>query len=68
MLRRYCFMITLSLWTRRYDVSALVLPSTILMIRSSGYGRSSLAFNESSFASNQFLKAPMEVAKNRFLF
>ena len=49
--RRCCSMIILSLWTRRYDVCALVLPSTTLkMIRSSGSGRSSIAFNESGFA------------------
>jgi hypothetical protein len=38
------------------------------MIRSSGYGRSSIAFNESSLALNQFSKAPMAVAENSFLF
>jgi hypothetical protein len=49
--RRYCFMITLSLWTRRYEVYSLVLSSTASeMIRSSGYGRSSTAFNESGLA------------------
>jgi hypothetical protein len=46
-----CSTIMLLLWTRRYDVCALVLPSTTLdMIRSSGYGRSSIAFNESGLA------------------
>ena len=49
--RHCCSMITLSLWTRRYDVCALVLPSTTLkMIRLSGYGRASIAFNESGLA------------------
>jgi hypothetical protein len=58
-----------SLWIRRYDVCALVLPSTTLkMIRSSGSGRSSIAFNESSLVLQQFSKAPMAVAKNRVLF
>jgi hypothetical protein len=49
---RCCYStITLSLWTRRYDVCALILPSTtLMMIRSSGYGRSSIAFNESGLA------------------
>ena len=63
-------MITLSLCTRRYDACALVLPSTTSeIIRSSGYGRSSIAFNESGLAFNdQFSKAPMEVAKNSVLF
>jgi hypothetical protein len=63
-------MIMLSLWTRRYDVCALVPPSTPLkMIRSSGYGHSSIAFNESGLAFNdQFSKAPMAVAKNSVLF
>ena len=39
------------------------------MIRSSGYGRSSIAFNQSGLTfNNQFSKAPMAVAKNRVLF
>ena len=49
--RRCCSTITLSLWTRRYDVCALVLSSTTWeMIRSSGSGRSSITFNESGLA------------------
>ena len=49
--RRCCSTITLSLWIRRYDVCNLVLPSTTLkMIRSSGYGRSSIAFHKSGLA------------------
>ena len=49
--RHCCSMIMPSLWTRRYDVCALVLLSTTLkMIRSSGYGRSSISFNESGLA------------------
>jgi hypothetical protein len=38
------------------------------MIRSSGSGRSSIVFNESSLALKQSSKAPMEVAKNSVLF
>jgi len=46
--RHCCSTITLSLWTRRYDAYALVLPSTTLdIIRLSGYGCLSIAFNES---------------------
>jgi hypothetical protein len=48
--RRCCSTITLSLWTRRYDLYALILPSITLVIRLSGSGRSSIAFNESGLA------------------
>jgi hypothetical protein len=49
-------------------MSALILLSTTLkMIRSSGSGRSSIAFNEFGFALT-FSKAPMEVTKDNVLF
>ena len=56
--RRCCSTITLSLWTRRYDICVLDLLSTILkMIRSSGSGRSLITFiNESGLALISILK------------